>query len=75
MSLFGRKKEKNAPTIQLDQFEPVLRCSICSGEQVLCARDRQTGAIHELMLIRSFGELKDFCDANGIEPESVRKIY
>ena len=75
MSLFGRNKKKDVPTIQLDQFEPVLRCSICSGEQVLCMKDRQTGDTHELMLIRSFADLQEFCDANGIEPESVRKIY
>ena len=74
MSLFGKKK-KDVPTIQIEQFEPVLRSSICTGEQVLCMKDRKTGEMHQLMLIRSFSDLKEFCDANGIAPESVRKVY
>lgn len=74
MSLFGKKK-KNLPAIDLEQYEPVLRCSICSGEQVLCTRDRKSGAVHELMLIRSGAELEEVCSANGIDAGSVRKIY
>ena len=74
MGLF-RKTNKDAPKIQTDKFEPVLRCSICSGEQVLCLKDRETGALHELMLIHSFGELAEVCDANGIDPDSVQKVY
>jgi hypothetical protein len=75
MGLFSRKKEKTLPKIRLEKYEPVLRCSICSGEQVLCLRDREDGSIHELMLIHSFGELQEICEANGVDPEAVRKIY
>lgn len=74
MGLF-RKKKDDIPTIRLDKYEPVLRASICTGEQVLCLKDRETGAVHELMLIRSYGELEEVCEANGIEAGSVRKIY
>ncbi len=74
MGLFGKKK-KDLPKIRTEQYEPVLRASICTGEQVLCLKDRQTGAMHELMLIRSFGELAEVCEANGIDPGSVRKVY
>ena len=74
MGLF-RKKEKAVPRIEAEKYEPVLRCSICSGEQTLCMKDRSTGEIHELMLIRSYSELEDFCRANAIDPDSVRKIY
>lgn len=74
MGLF-RKKKNDLPKIDLDQYEPVLRCSICSGEQVLCLKDRQTGALHELMLIISESELEDVCEANGIDRGSIAKVY
>ena len=74
MSLF-RKKKKDQPAIDPVRQEPVLRCSICTGEPVFCVRDRETGAVHELMLIRSGAELDEVCLANGIDPDSVKKIY
>lgn len=74
MGIF-RKKKDNIPTIDLEKYEPVLHCSICTGEQVLCIRDRAEGSLHELMLIRSAAELEEVCVANGIDIESVRKIY
>ena len=74
MGLFNKSK-KTTPVIDTDKYEPVLRCSICSGEQVLCLKDRNDDSLHELMLIRSFGDLKEVCDANQIDPGTVRKIY
>lgn len=74
MSIFKTKKQ-DIPTIPLDKYEPVLRCSICSGEQVLCRRDLETGHLQELMLIRSPSDLYDFCEVNHIDPDSVRKVY
>ena len=74
MGLFSRTKE-TPPQFPPEQYEPVLRCSICTGEQTLCLKDRETGDQHELMLIRSFSDLEEVCSANGIDPETVRKIY
>ena len=73
--MFDRKKETTIPVIQKDKYELVLRCSICSGEQILCMRDREDGSLHELTLIRSFSDLQEICKANQIDPESVKKIY
>jgi len=74
MSLF-KKKHKDIPHISLEQSVPVLRCSICTGEQVLCGKDRQTGQLTELMLIRNPSDLLEFCETNGISAEDVQKIY
>ncbi|MBE6029115.1 MAG: aspartate dehydrogenase [Clostridiales bacterium] len=74
MKLFN-KKNKDIPHISLEQSVPVLRCSICTGEQVLCSKDRKTGQLTELMLIRKPSDLFDFCNANGISAEDVQKIY
>ena len=73
MGLFNKKKD--IPKISLEQSIPVLRCSICTGEQVLCAKDRQTGQLTELMLIRTPSDLIEFCEANGISTGDVQKIY
>ena len=74
MGLFGNKK-KEFVKMPAGDFEPVLRCSICTGEQVLCARDRKTGDLMELMLIRTPADLEGFCAQNGVDPASVEKVY
>ena len=51
MKLFGKKKDSRIPAVQSDKYELVLRCSICSGEQILCTKDRKTGALQELNYI------------------------
>ena len=73
MGLF-RKKSKDIPMFD-DGREPVLRCSICTGEQVLCLRDRGTGELTEIMLIRDFDQLEEICEANHIDPSKIEKIY
>ena len=54
--------------------EPVLRCSICNGEQVAGFRDKKTGAFSEVMLIRSPQDLEEFRSQYNIQ-EEIRKIY
>ena len=56
-------------------YEPVLRCSICTGEQVLCAREKNSNQLHEIMLIKSPAQLEGFCAANGISQEDIEKVY
>ena len=73
MALFGRRKTEY-PAMP-EGCEPVLRCSICTGEQTLCARETATGKLHELMLITSPDMLAGFCAANGIDFDKVTKIY
>ena len=73
MGLFSKKKTEY-PKMP-EGCEPVLRCSICTGEQTLCARERDTGKLHELMLIRNPDDLAGFCAANGLSADDVQKIY
>ncbi|MBQ6388880.1 MAG: aspartate dehydrogenase [Mogibacterium sp.] len=74
MALF-RKRKTEYPAFPQGDLEPVLRCSICTGEQVLCARDRKTKEVHELMLIRGPEELEAYCRANGLDAARIEKIY
>ncbi len=74
MGLFGKRKS-DYPAFPKGDYEPALRCSICTGEQVLCARDRQTGELHELMLVRNPADLDGFCRQNGLSTEDIVKVY
>ena len=74
MGLFTRKK-KEYPEMPQGDFDTVIRCSICTGEQVICAKDRKTGEMHELMLVRTPSDIEDFCVANNIDVTEVQKEY
>lgn len=56
-----------------EEQEPVIRCSICTGEQVAGLRDRKTNAFSEVMLIRDESDLELFKKIAGVD--HVRKIY
>ena len=47
--------------------KPVLRCSICNGEQVAGFKDIRTGKFEEITLIRNPGELEVFMKTYGID--------
>ncbi len=74
MGLFGKKKAEYQKMPEGD-YVPVLRCSICTGEQTLCAREAKTGKLLELMLIRSPKELEGFCSENGLDAAEIEKVY
>ena len=74
MGLFNKKKTEY-PKMPEGDFEPVLRCSICTGEQTLCARELSTGKLHELMLIRNPADLEGFCAENGFKAADIEKVY
>ena len=74
MGLFSKNK-REYPKMPQGDYEPVLRCSICTGEQVLCAREKNGGRLHEIMLIRSPYDLEGFCEANGLMADQIEKVY
>ena len=51
--MFGRKKTIQKLAYDLEKQYPVIRCSICNGEQVAGIKNRTTGEFEEVMLIRS----------------------
>ncbi len=76
MKLFGRKRqEPEAPQFALEDYEPVIRASICTGEKVGCMRERESGKLHEWMLIRSDADLAEFCRRCQVRPDQVKTIY
>ena len=74
MSLFKKAKE-TPPAYPPEEYEAVIRSSICTGEKVGCVRERSTGKLRELMLIRSGADLESFCRLCGVSAEEIRTIY
>ena len=76
MRLFQKKvPEPEFPAFSLEEYEPVVRSSICTGERVACMRDRESGRLREVMLIRTGEDLDAFCKAYGLKPEQVKTVY
>ena len=70
---FGRKRT-GTPARETHRGTPLIRCSICTGEQVAGFRDPDTGRFEEVMLIRSPEDLEQFRTRYGITGE-IGKIY
>ena len=71
--LFGKKKQVRGGYDETEKT-PVIRCSICTGEQVAGFLRKDTGTFEEVMLIRGEEDLQAFRDLYGITGE-IRKIY
>ena len=76
MGLF-RKHPPEPETTAFDPavYEPVIRASICTGEKVACMRERATGKLQELMLIRTDEDLAAFCRRYHVEAKDMRTVY
>lgn len=63
--MFGRKK-KDIPLVEYnpETMKPIIKCSICNGEQVAGFKDKASGRFIEVMLLS--------CDA---DLESFKKMY
>ena len=76
MSLF-RKKQKpdSASLFPPEQYEPVLRSSICTGEKTACFRSRESGKLTEIEVIRNAADLARFCAEYRVDIENIRTVY
>lgn len=76
MGLF-KKRQPEPETSRFDPelYEPVIRASICTGEKVACMRERATGKLQELMLIRTDEDLSLFRERYQIGDAEIRTVY
>ena len=72
MSLF--KKKAVRMSYDKENKKPVIKASICTGEQVAGFKDIHTGKIEEVMLINNQTDLDVFKEMYGIESE-IDKEY
>lgn len=63
-----KKQEVNSGIRPYDPAnqKPILRCSICTGEQVAGFKDLHTGKFTDIMLIRNDQDLQNFKDQYGV---------
>ena len=71
--MFFRKKQAPAKEFDRENLRPVIRCSICTGEETAGFQNIHTGKFTEVMLLRSDGDLEAFKKEYGID--SVTTIY
>ena len=65
--MFFKRKQSPKGSYDHANKKPVIRASICTGEQVAGFKNIHTGAFTDVMLIRGEKDLKEFMDAYGIE--------
>ena len=68
------KKKTIKKTYDKSIKKPVIKASICNGEQVAGFRNITTGAFEEVMLIKTPDDLALFKETYGIT-EEIEKIY
>ena len=68
------KKKIVTKTYDKENKKPVIKASICNGEQVAGFKDIHTGKIEEVMLIKNQADLDAFKKMYGIDDE-IEKEY
>ena len=71
MGLF--RKKTAVKTYDKENQKPVIKASICNGEQVAGFKNIHTGKIEEVMLIKSPADLEYFKAMYGIEEDIVKE--
>ncbi len=69
------KKEKKRPDYDKTGKIPVIRASICNGEQVAGFKETGTGKFEEVMLIRNEKDLKEFLETYDVKREEIRREW
>lgn len=69
-----RKKPKQL-SYDRENLRPVIRASICTGEQTAGFRHIHTGRFSEVMLIRTDADLEEFQALYGISADEIVTEY
>lgn len=71
--LFRRKAEKLS--FDRENLRPVIRSSICTGEQVAGFKNIHTGKFSEVMLLGSSSDFREFLELYDISEKEVTREY
>lgn len=74
IKMFGKKKIK-VEHYDRENLRPVIRASICTGEQVAGFKNIHTGKFEDVMLIRDNRDIEEFLQRYDIAAEEVTKEY
>ena len=72
--VFGRRKKRSAASFDKTGKLPVIRSSICTGEQTAGFQDEATGKIQEVMLIRGEADLREFIEAYDLDKSEIKYV-
>lgn len=70
-----RGKTAPAPGYDRENLRPVIRSSICTGEQTAGFRNIHTGKFTDVMLIRTDRDLEEFQNTYGICADEIATEY
>lgn len=72
--MFGRRKP---PAVPFDRGGrvPVIRASICTGEQTAGFKDPVSGKFQEYMLIRDDRDLREFLERYQVEESELQREW
>lgn len=73
--MFGKRKKPTVPPYNKSGKIPVLRSSICTGEQVAGFKDPVSGKFEELMLIRDNRDLSEFLRQYQVEESDIKREW
>lgn len=73
--MFGKRKKQIVPPYNKDGKIPVIRSSICTGEQVAGFKDPITGKFDDLMLIRDSSDLSEFLLQYQVDKADIQREW
>lgn len=73
--MFGRRKKVAVSTYDKSGKIPVIRSSICTGEQVAGFKDPISGRFEELMLLRDDKDLSEFLQCYQVEESEIKREW
>lgn len=72
---FGKEKTVKQEDYDRENKVPIIRASICTGEQVAGFKNLKTGNFEEVMLILNESDKNAFLKRYGIEPNELKKEW
>lgn len=73
--MFGRRKKHIIPPYNKAGKIPVVRSSICTGEQVAGFKDPVSGKFDEMMLIRDSHDFAEFLSLYQVEESDIQREW
>lgn len=71
--MFWKKVKKQS--YDKEKLKPVIKASICNGEQVAGFKDIHTGKFNEIMLIKNSMDMKEFLEIYDISENKISKEW
>ena len=73
--MFGRARKQRSTPYDKTGKVPVIRSSICTGEQVAGFKDVASGKFEEIMLIRNSEDLYAFLQQYQVEEHEIKREW